>query len=398
MLLSRQFLFWILIGILGGGLSTAYWLILEFLVEHSAAIAGWWVVPLMAGAGLLAGLVIYFIGDPGEIELIVNNIRFRGGRLDSRNNPSMFLSSMLCIGAGGSLGPEAPLVQITGSTGTWLARKFKLKRENTRALTIAGMAAGFTALFGAPLGASFFALEVLHHKHIVEYYEALLPTFISSCTAYLVFLYFTGMGYGPIWVLPVYHYGNIGDFFLAIGFGLVGAAAGWVFIFVFRSLKAGFRATRWPIYVSTTVGGILLGLIAVHFPLVRFFGHHELSELLDTRFTVGMLALLFAAKVVATGITGASGWRGGFIIPLFFSGACLGLLVSQTFFPEYQALAVVCCMAAINSCVTRTPLSTILLLSSLTGFGGFLPIMFSSLTGFFLAPRIPFISAQFHED
>src|SRR5690606_37140080 len=118
------------------------------------------------------GLIIYFIGDPGEIQLIVNNIRFKGGRLDPKNNLSMILSSLLCISSGGSLGPEAPLVQVTGSTGSWIARKLKFKGEDVRSLSIAGMASGFTALFGAPLGGSLFSLEILHHKYVVEYYQA----------------------------------------------------------------------------------------------------------------------------------------------------------------------------------------------------------------------------------
>jgi len=54
----------------------------------------------------------------------------------------------------------------------------------------------------------------------------------------------------------------------------------------------------------------------------------------------------------------------------------------------------VSCMAAINACVTRTPMSTTILLATLTGFGHFIPILFASLTGYFLAPRIPFIGSQ----
>ncbi len=68
----------------------------------------------------------------------------------------MILSSLFCVASGGSLGPEAPLVQVTGSTGTWLGKIFRLKGEELRSLSIAGMASGFTALFGAPLGGSLF--------------------------------------------------------------------------------------------------------------------------------------------------------------------------------------------------------------------------------------------------
>jgi H+/Cl- antiporter ClcA len=89
-----------------------------------------------------------------------------------------------------------------------------------------------------------------------------------------------------------------------------------------------------------------------------------------------------------------SGWRGGFIIPLFFIGATTGLIVYQLFPGQDLPLAVVSCMAAVNACVTRTPISTIILVATMTGYHDFIPILFASLTGFFLAPKAPLISAQ----
>src|SRR5690606_19219516 len=119
---NRSFLLWALLGLIGGLIAGVYWIILELLSHEIAFFSGWLVIPIMATCGLLAGLVIHFIGNPGEIDLIVNNIRFNKGKLDPKNNPSMILSSLLCVASGGSLGPEAPLVQITGSTGTWIGK------------------------------------------------------------------------------------------------------------------------------------------------------------------------------------------------------------------------------------------------------------------------------------
>ena len=111
-------------------------------------------------------------------------------------------------------------------------------------------------------------------------------------------------------------------------------------------------------------------------------------------FSVSFLLCILIFKIFAISITVSSGWRGGFIIPLFFVGTCLGLIIHQ-FFPGINVtLIIVSCMAAINSCVTRTPMSTTILLATLTGFGHFVPILFASLTGYFLAPKIPFISSQ----
>lgn len=394
---SRTFILWALLGLIGGVIAGTYWIVLEYLTHSLTFFDGWKVIPVMGISGLLAGLIIHFIGDPGEIHLIVNNIRFNKGKLDPKNNPSMILSSLLCVASGGSLGPEAPLVQVTGSTGTWIGKLCRLKGEELRSLSIAGMASGFTALFGAPLGGSLFALEILHHKHAVEYYKAIIPAFVASCFSYLVFALIIHLGLGPIWDLSAYEYSGIFDFGYAVLFAIVGAIFGWGFIYCTKFFKLVFDRKKVPIYIKTLIGGILLGVIAFYFPLVRYFGHHEINQLLMGDFSLTFLFSILIFKLIAISITVTSGWRGGFIIPLFFVGATLGLIIHKLFPDINLTLAIVSCMAAINACVTRTPMSTTILLATLTGFGHFIPILFASLTGYFLAPRIPFISSQLKE-
>lgn len=395
---SRNFFLWAILGIIGGLISGIYWIVLEMLMHGLAFFDGWQVIPTMALAGLLAGMIIHFIGDPGEISLIVNNIRFNNGKLDPRNNLSMVLSSLLCVGSGGSLGPEAPLVQVTGSTGSWLGKMLRLKGEELRSLSIAGMASGFTALFGAPLGGSLFSLEILHHKHVAEYYKAIIPAFVASCFSYIIFALIIHLGLGPIWDLPSYIMEDKFDFAYAVIFGMAATFVGWVFIFCTRFLKSVFHRMKIPIYYKTFLGGIILGIIAFYFPITRYFGHHEINDLLLTDFSLKFLSVILVFKIIAIAITVTSGWRGGFIIPLFFVGATLGLIIHQIFPSTNLSLAVITCMAAINACVTRTPMSTTILLATLTGFGYFIPILFASLTGYFLAPKIPFISSQMTEE
>ncbi|HZH72464.1 MAG TPA: chloride channel protein [Mariniphaga sp.] len=397
-LFSRSFILWAILGLTGGIIAGLYWIALEFLMHRLAFFDNWQVIPVMAISGLLAGLIIHYIGDPGEIQLIVDNIRFNKGKLDPKNNPSMIFSSLLCVASGGSLGPEAPLVQVTGSTGTWLGKLFRLKGEELRSLSIAGMASGFTALFGAPLGGSLFALEILHHKHAAVYYKAIIPALVASSFSYLIFAFIIHLGLGPLWDLSAYEYAGIFDFGYGVFFAVIGSAIGWCFIYCTRFLKILFQRQPVPIYIKTFVGGLLLGMIAFYFPITRYFGHHEINELLVSNFSLTFLFAILAFKILAISITVTSGWRGGFIIPLFFVGATLGLILHQLVPSFNQTLAIVSCMAAINACVTRTPMSTTILLATLTGFGHFIPILFASLTGYFLAPRIPFIASQMGKD
>jgi H+/Cl- antiporter ClcA len=391
---NKTILMWTLLGVVGGLIAGAYWIVLEHLTEFAGIIQGIYVIPLMTLAGLVAGFIIHKLGDPGEIDLMVDNIHFKGGRLEPKNNPSMILSSLLCISAGGSLGPEAPLVQVVGSTGTYIARKLGFKGEDVRSITIAGMASAFTALFGAPLGGSMFALEILDHKHVTRYYKAFMPALVASCASYLVFVLITHLNLGPTWDFPPYQNPKITDIFYAVLYSMAGAAAGWLFIFLVRRLKQIFKYMTFPIYYKLMIGGFILGLIAYYIPLTRYFGHDQLSEVLRGSLTIQFLCALLIMKLIAIAVTVTSGWRGGFIIPLLFSGTVLGLIIFQLFPGQNLTLITVCCMAALNACVTRTPVSIIILLGTMTGFQNIVPIIFASLTGYFLAPKSPLIQAQ----
>jgi H+/Cl- antiporter ClcA len=392
--LTRTVFLWALLGIFCGLFASIYWVLLSYLTAGFESFHGLSLLIVMPLTGCLIGMVIHWLGNPGEIGLIIDNIHLNGGRLSIDRNPSMILSSLLSIASGGSAGPEAPMVQVTGSIGTWLADRFQMQGEALRNFSIAGMASGFTVLFGAPLGGAFFALEILHHTHVVEYYEAILPAIVASCAGYLVFAAMTHLGIGPAWHFPQYHIENIYNFAEAIEYGVIGAIAGWIFIAIFRCCERLSDTLRKPIYVRTTLSGLVLGIISVCFPLTRFFGEHQLEKIVEGNFSISFLMGLAIAKMIAISVTVTGGWRGGIIIPLFFVGACLGKLASIAH-PEFNAsLAMICIMAALNSTVTRTPISTTLLLAKLAGLSTFTPVLFASMTGFLLAPRHPFIASQ----
>lgn len=394
---SRSFFIWTLLGIIGGIVTSLYWIVVDHLMELSAEFTlGWQIIAIMGGVGLIVGLIIHWYGDPGEMDIVVNNVRFNGGRLDTRHNVPMIITSALGIGAGSSAGPEAPMVQVAGSIGSWLARKFKMKNSDHRSMSIAGMAVGFTAMFGAPLGGSLFTLEIMHHKHVTQYYKGLIPAFVAAGTSYIVFQLITSTGLVPVWDLPFEFKISNGviDILWAFVYGAAGAAVGWLIVWSFRNLKNLFKKMALPFYVQTTLSGIILGILGWQLPITRYFSHYELIDLMLSSWSIGLLALIILVKIFSMALTVTSGWRGGFIIPIFFIGAALGLLLCKIYPGQNVGLAIVCCMAAINACVTRTLISSILLVAALTGYSLIIPILFAGLTGFFLAPKSPFIAAQ----
>src|SRR3954449_1586092 len=156
----RLFTLVILVGIGGGLIGAAYVGMLHLLQDglwptHWSTRAH---LPIMIAVGIAVGVLTKILGNPGDVELLVNNIHVLGGNEDIRDLRSLIPVSLLCVSSGGGMGPEAPLVQTTGSLGSWLARRWGVSIDDTRVLTITGMAAGFTVLFGAPLGSAIFAL------------------------------------------------------------------------------------------------------------------------------------------------------------------------------------------------------------------------------------------------
>src|SRR5690606_27494448 len=96
------------------------------------------------------------------------------------------VTSLISITGGGSAGPEAPLVQMSGSLGSWLGDRLNWFTVHVRTLTFCGMAAALGAFFGAPLAGAVFALEI-PHRNGLEYYEALLPSIVAAFLSYFIF-------------------------------------------------------------------------------------------------------------------------------------------------------------------------------------------------------------------
>src|SRR5699024_11176839 len=115
--------------------------------------------------------------------------------------------------------------------------------------------------------------------------------------------------------------------------------------------------------------------------------------------TLWLLVVIVLTKIFLMALTVTSGWRGGFIVPIFFIGAATGMVLYKVS-PEYQnlGLAIVCCMAAINACVTRTLLSSVLLVATLNGYALLHPILVAGVIRFFLAPKSPMIAAQLDKE
>jgi len=381
------------VGVGGGLVGAAYLTALKAMTEVLGPEQwGEWphlVVLVLVGVSVTG--LIRWLGTPGDVELLVNNIHVDGGRDDVRSLRSLIPVSLLCVGAGGTLGPEAPLVTTTGTLASWLGVRRGLGRHDLRVVAITGMAAGFTVLFAAPLGSAVFALEILHRRGL-EYYEALLPAVVGALCGYGISAALTVIGVDPIWTFAAPAHLVPIDFALAIGAGVLGALVAIVFTYLAIGLRA--VADRLPSGTQPAIGGAVLGLIAIASPYALTNGELQINHLSLT----GAAALTFlvaaVAKLVAAAVSVATGWRGGFIIPLFFVGFALAQAADGHLGGGSTWVLAAGLMVACNVGVTKTPLGSTLVVTEMSGAAVLPTTLIAALVSLALTSQISLIHTQ----
>ncbi len=388
-----------LVGACGGLLGFTYLAVLHGC-EHvlgPAARDPWLHLLVMAGVGVVIGQLVRMLGSPGDIELLMDNVHVLDNRqADVRQLRSLLPISLLCIASGGGAGPEAPLVQTTGTTAQWFAERLRVSNVDQRMLTIAGMAAAFTVLFGAPIGAAFFALEILHRRGL-QYHEALLPAVVASLIGYSVYVAASGLGLTPVWDFAMESEPVPTDLLWAIGAGVVGGAVALAFT---NAVELGRRAIApIPEVWRPALGGLVLGSLALLSPYALTYGKYQINPLLSTAAApASFFALAALAKFAGTTATVASGWRGGFIIPMFFIGAALGHAFHALVPWTNEAVITCALMAAVNTGVTKTPLGSTLVVSKMVGLALVPTTAIAAVLALLLTHRSGLMSSQRERD
>ena len=396
------------IGIVGGLVATCYYLVLETMMHgvwHTLPesiepyFPSWlpthnyiWIATTVGG--FCVGLVLYFMGLPGEMAQVVDNVH-NPGRIDIHKTPAMVIASLVAITAGGSAGPEAPLVQVNGSFGSWLGDRLRLEQSNVRVLTFCGMSAALGAFFGAPIGAALFALEIPHRRGL-EYYEAVAPAVISAILSFAVFRISTGITIGGFYHFELVPELTPVNLLEGLILGVIGAGVAVMFIYVFRLIGQLLEPLEHNLIALATLGGLCIGLIAFFVPQTLFFSEEQIHTVIETGSTLGitMLLVIAVAKMFAISFTLHSGFLGGFIFPLFFIGANVGLAIAIAVPQIHPTVGMVCLMAAVNVAVTKTPISTSIILSVLSGTAMLPVIVISSFTSFILTGKVAMIGTQ----
>jgi CIC family chloride channel protein len=321
--------------------------------------------------GLLFGVVTLGIArfwkrravDPIEANALY------GGRMSLNDSLTVVVQTMLSNGCGASLGLEAGFAQIGAAVASKLGRGFRVRRTDLRLLVGCGAGAAIAAAFNAPLTGSFYAFELVIGTYTLA---TLAPVVVSAICAVSVMRILTDGGIEGFDVrVPTSL--EVVDYVPILALGIVCALAGIGIMRLATLIEAVFRRSRVPAWLRPSIGGLLVGGLALLTPQVLSSGHGALRVGFDAPYSLQHLTLLLVAKSLASAVSLGSGFRGGLFFASLFLGAMLGKLFAGVLatVTTVQALPAVVCalvgMSGLAVAVVGGPLTMSFLALETTG-------------------------------
>jgi CIC family chloride channel protein len=334
--------------------------------------------------GMVVGPLVYFLAREAKghgVPEVMEAVALRSGLIRKRIVVIKTLASAVCIGTGGSVGREGPIVQIGSAIGSALAQVLKLSPARMRTLVGCGAAAGIAATFNAPIAGSMFAVEIVLGDFGLAVFS---PIVISSVVATAVSRHY--LGDVPAFIVPAYDLVSAWEFPLYVVLGLVCAAAAVTFSRMLYATEDAFDRIRVPGYAKALIGGMVLGGAGLVFPQLLGVGYGGIDRALSAAYAGWLLLLLGTLKILATSITIGSGGSGGIFAPSLFLGAMIGGFfgsLAHQAFPAVTASSAayaIVGMGAVVAGTTHGPLTAILILFEMTGnYKIILPLMITCI-------------------
>ncbi len=392
------------------------WFFLEYLVGYHPAAPGgeaaliaspdtelhrylFFVVP--AVGGLLSGVLVYGLAPEAEghgTDAAIDAYHNRAGTIRARVPLIKAVASAITIGSGGSGGREGPIAQIGAGFGSVLATRLKLKPHERRLLMAAGLGAGVGAIFHAPLAGALFSAEVLY-RELDQEYEVIVPSVISSIVAYGVFA--LKFGWEPLFTSPGFSFHNSAELLPYFVLALVMAVGAIAYVKVFYGTRDLFVKIRIPNHFKPCIGGLVVGGIGFFLPEAIGTGYGFAQKAIFGELGIGILFAVGIAKIATTSLTIGSGGSGGVFGPAVVIGAALGSgtgLLMARLFPgmdlQAGAFAIVG-MAGFFAAAANTPISTIIMVSEMTGnYNLLVPSMLVCFIAYLLCNRYTIYEMQ----
>ena len=358
------FLRWGVLGLLVGGLGGFVGALFSKSVAWATAMRGAnpWLLYLLP----VGGLAIVGVYKLCRVSGVGTNEVFEGVRSNKGVSillaPAIFLGTTITHLLGGSAGREGAALQIGGSVATFFGKLFRLNEEDRHILTMCGMSAVFAAVFGTPMAACVFAIEVVSVGRFCT--SALFPCIVSSASAYALALV---MGVAPEHFLvenvPAF---DISTMWRVLVIAILCAVASMLFCWAMHSGAKLFKRLFKNEFLRAAVGGIVVILLTLLVGTRAYNGGG--MDVIERIFEEGVVRPeAFLLKMIFTSITIGAGFKGGEIVPIFFTGATFGCVVAPLLGLPPQLGAALGMIALFCGC-TNSPLASICL--AIEVFGG----------------------------
>jgi len=316
----------------------------------------------------------------------MESLVFRGGRIRTKVVAIKALASSICIGSGGSVGREGPIVQISSTIASSIGRLFRIQERGLRTLVAAGAAAGIGATFNAPIAGALFAVEVLLGEFgIYSFSPIIVASVISTLTSRLVTGDFAAFTVPKYTLISVW---EIGPYVLL---GIVSGLVAILFIKVLYFFEDKFDDLRLHPLLKPILGGILIGVIGLKFSQIFGVGYESIDACLTNNIGFLLALVLVFAKILSTSLTLGSGGSGGIFAPSLFLGAMTGNFLGSLFHQAFPssisspgAFSLVG-MGAVVAAATHAPITAIIIIFELTSdYKIILPLMLSCIIASFI--------------
>jgi CIC family chloride channel protein len=346
----------------------------QHLFASSATPFNRWILLLLpAAGGILSGWLVFTFAPEAEghgTDAAIKAYHHAGGFIRGRVPLVKMLSSAITLTTGGSGGREGPIAQIGAGFGSFLATRLGLSDRERRIMMAAGIGAGVGSIFRAPLAGALFAAEVLYRDPELEY-EVIIPAGVSSVVAYCIFC--MAFGWGSLFRSPDFLFRNPLELGPYTVLALVLVAAGFLYVKAFYGIAGIFERLKIPRHLKPALGGLCTGVIGFFLPHTLAFGYGFAQQALESQLTVPFLLSLALGKILTTSFSIGSGGSGGVFGPSMVIGGAVGGAVGLVFHQIMPGVVtspgafVVVGMAGFFTSVSNTPISTIIIVSEMTG-------------------------------
>lgn len=321
----KAFLKWALIGILvgtiGGLIGSFFHISIDFATELRTENS--FLIYFLPIGGIIIALIYKVFKNKGKIDTnrVIESVTTEE-KVPFVMAPLIFISTVITHLLGGSAGREGAALQLGGSIGYNVGRVFKLKKEDLHIIVMSGMSAVFSALFGTPITAAFFAIEVVTVG--VMHYMSFVPCIISAIAAYKIALMFK---ISPVKFSVTVPYASALMLLKVAVLVVLCALVSMLFCFAIKKCDQYMEKYIKNDYVRAFAGGIIIVLGTALLQTHDYNGAG--MDVIIRAMSGSAKPQAFIIKIIFTAITIAAGFKGGEIVPAFFVGSTFGCVVGN---------------------------------------------------------------------